>query len=137
MLGYQLAQANLAALRVFKQIVGREHGLRTLEYSVLSLIEANDDISPARLAKVLELSPSYVTAALDKLEQLHFISRQTNDRDRRGQRLGMTSTGKAWVREITQKLIVRERETFTGLTQVELLMLAELLHKLSATSSRN
>ena len=37
---------------------------------------------PAKLAKALGLSPSYITMALDKLEGRGLIRRETNERDR-------------------------------------------------------
>lgn len=131
LLGYQVAQASVATLAVFDEVVGRRFRLRTVEYTVLALIDVNGVASPAKLAKALDLSPSYITMALDKLEGRGLISRETNERDRRGQRLLTTPSGSREVAEMTNLLLDAERRTFAGLSDAEQMMLAELLHKLA------
>jgi len=131
LIGYQVAQASIATLAVFDETVGKPLGLRTVEYTVLALIAANQEVSPAHLAKGLNLSPSYITLALDKLEGQGLITRETNQRDRRGQRLGTTAKGRSLVARMTRSLIDAERQAYTTLTDAERLMLAELLHKLA------
>ena len=131
LIGYQVAQASIATLAVFDETVGKPLGLRTVEYTVLALVEANQEVSPAHLAKGLNLSPSYITLALDKLEGQGLITRETNQRDRRGQRLGTTAKGRSLVARMTRDLIEAERQAYSTLTDVERLMLAELLHKLA------
>jgi len=132
LIGYQVAQASVVTLAVFDEVVGQQVGLRTVEYTVLALIDANGDVSPAQLAKALSLSPSYITMALDKLAGKGFVRRETNERDRRGQRLHTTVDGKSQAARMTRGLLEAERQMFSGaLTQVEQLMLAELLHKLA------
>ena len=131
LLGYQVAQATIVTLGVFEEVVGRPCNLRTVEYTVLALIRANGAVAPAQLAKALSLSPSYITMALDKLESLGLIKRETNETDRRGQRLHLTAKGAALALKTTQDLIRAEREAFVTLSPIEQLMLGELLHKLA------
>lgn len=131
LLGYQVAQANLVTLAVFDEVVGRERALRTAEYTVLALLDANGVASPANLAKALRLSPSYITMALDTLEGRGFIRREKNERDRRGQRVMLTTQGSQEAAEMTTMLLEAERSRFTALSEVEQLMLAELLRKLA------
>ena len=134
LIGYQVAQANVVTLAVFQDVVGKPRGLRTVEYTVLSLIASNGEASPAQLAKALNLSPSYITMALDKLAGKGLVRRETDERDRRAQRLHTTRQGKTQVAQMTQDLLEAERRLFSGaLSEVEQLMLKELLHKLART----
>jgi len=134
LIGYQVAQANVVTLAVFQEVVGKPLGLRTVEYTVLALIATNDEASPAQLAKALNLSPSYITMALDKLTGKGLVRRETDERDRRAQRLHTTRQGKTQVAQMTQALLEAERRLFSGaLSEVEQLMLKELLHKLART----
>jgi DNA-binding MarR family transcriptional regulator len=130
LIGYQVAQATIATLRVFDEVVGKPLGLRTVEYTVLALIRANGAVSPAQLAKALGLSPSYITLALGKLEGMGLVTRETNADDKRGQRLHVTPKGRALAERMTEELITAERAAFVTLTPVEQAMLCELLHKL-------
>lgn len=130
LIGYQVAQATIATLRVFDEVVGKPLGLRTVEYTVLALIRANGAVSPAQLAKALGLSPSYITLALGKLEGMGLVTRETNADDKRGQRLHVTPKGRARAERMTEELITAERAAFVTLTPVEQAMLCELLHKL-------
>lgn len=136
LLGYQVAQASVATLQVFDEVVGRRLGMKTVEYTMLALIRANSAVSPAQLAKALNLSPSYITMGLDKLEARGLVLRQTNEADRRGQRLRLTPEGDTLARQLTQELLAAEQEAFHTLTAVERLMLAELLHKLGRSRRR-
>jgi DNA-binding MarR family transcriptional regulator len=130
LIGYQVAQATIATLRVFDEVVGKPLGLRTVEYTVLALIRANGAVSPAQLAKALGLSPSYITLALGKLEGMGLVTRETNADDKRGQRLHVTPKGRTLAERMTEELITAERAAFVTLTPVEQAMLCELLHKL-------
>jgi DNA-binding MarR family transcriptional regulator len=136
LLGYQVAQASIVTLQVFDEVVAKGEGLRTVEYTVLALIRANGAVSPAQLAQALNLSPSYITVALDKLESRGLVTRQTNEKDRRGQRLHATPAGEALAKRLTEQLLQAERDTLTTLTSVERLMLAELLHKVGRSRRR-
>ena len=130
LIGYQVAQASIVTLSIFDEVVGKPLGLRTVEYTVLALIRSNGAVSPALLAKALNLSPSYITLALGKLEAMGVVTRETNADDKRGQRLHVTPKGRALAERMTQELIAAERAAFVTLTPVEQAMLGELLHKL-------
>jgi DNA-binding MarR family transcriptional regulator len=136
LLGYQVAQASIVTLQVFDDVVAKSEGLRTVEYTVLALIRANGAVSPAQLAKAINLSPSYITVALDTLEARSLVKRETNEKDRRGQRLHATAQGEALAKRLTDELLQAEREAVHTLTSVERMMLAELLHKLSRARRR-
>jgi DNA-binding MarR family transcriptional regulator len=136
LIGYQVAQASIVTLSVFDEVVGRPLGLRTVEYTVLALIRANGAVQPAVLANALNLSPSYITLALAKLEGMGLVKRKTNTEDKRSQRLHVTPRGDVLAARMTQDLIAAERAAFVTLTPVEQAMLGELLHKLGLSRAR-
>ena len=131
LVGYQLAQASIVTLEVFEQLVAQPHGLKTVEYTMLALIQANPGLSPVQLRKALGLSAAYVTAGLDKLHERGFILREVNQSDRRAQHLRITRSAEKFVSELTKKLLEGEQARFHTLTFAEQRMLAELLHKLA------
>jgi DNA-binding MarR family transcriptional regulator len=131
LVGYQLAQASIVTMEVFQDQVGGPHDLKTVEYTMLALIQANPGVSPAQLRKALCLSAAYVTAGLDKLHARGFILREVNQQDRRGQHLRITKAAERLVDELTRTLLAAERARFRTLTSAEQRMLAELLHKLA------
>jgi len=131
LLGYQLAQASIVTIGLFQDVVGNSHSLRTVEYTLLALIQANPMVSPAQLTKALGLSAPYITNGLDKLAGRGLIVRETNENDRRGFHLSVTAQGESLARELTARLLENEKASFKTLTAAEHLMLAELLHKLA------
>lgn len=131
LIGYQLAQASIVTLDVYEQVAGEPHGLKTVEYTMLALIQANPGLSPVQLRKALCLSAAYVTAGLDKLHERGFILREVNQSDRRAQHLRVTKSAEKFVSELTRKLLEAEQARFHTLTFAEQRMLAELLHKLA------
>ena len=135
LVGFQVAKASIVTLAIFDETVGQPEGLRTVEYTVLALIDSNGAVAPAQLAKTLSLSPSYITVALDKLEARGLINRQADQRDRRGQRLTTTAKGHQEALRLTRCLIEAERRAMSTLSAVEQLMLAELLGKLARSRS--
>lgn len=135
LIGYQLAQASIVTLRVFEELVGGPHGLKTVEYTMLALIRANPGVTAVQLRKALGLSAAYVTTGLEKLHERGFILREVNQSDRRAQHLRLTKPAEKFVAELTQLLLEGEQAQFQVLTFAEQRMLAELLHKLARARS--
>lgn len=131
-LGYQLAQASVAALQSFAQVVGKPHDLRTVEYSVLSLIANNPGTSPGRLASALALTKPNVTLWLDRLEARKLIERRPSPTDGRALALSATAEGARLAARATAELLDAEQRQFNRLSVAERAMLTELLHKFAA-----
>lgn len=131
LLGYQLAQASIVTISNYQEVAGLPNGLRTVEYTMLALINGNPGVSPAQLAKALGLSAPYITTGLDKLSRRGLVVREVSESDGRRQHLRTTEQGEALATEMTQKVIDSERSRFKTLTPAEQMMLAELLHKLA------
>ncbi len=116
---------------VFDAVVAKPLKLRPVEYTILRLVRENAGVAPAQLSDALAVTRPNISVWIDKLEQRGLVRREQNASDRRGQLLHATEKGAALAAKATQLLIEGERAAFTTLTQVEHMMLTELLHKLA------
>jgi DNA-binding MarR family transcriptional regulator len=130
-IGYQLAQAQIATLSIFYAAAGRPLELRHVEYTVLALIKENPACTPARLAKELAVTAGNITMWVDKLVQREMVRRETSAVDRRVQHLYVTEKGENLVVTATRQLLEGERKRLASLSAAERAMLVELLHKLA------
>jgi DNA-binding MarR family transcriptional regulator len=129
--GYQLAQAQIATLALFYGVVGRPLDLRHVEYTVLALIKENPACTPARLAKELAVTAGNITMWVDRLVQRELVRREASASDRRVQHLYVTPKGETLVAAATRQLLDGERKRLTALSPAERALLVELLHKLA------
>lgn len=132
LIGYQIAQADIAAIGVFERQVGKPMGLRPVEFAILTLVCENPGVTSVRLANALALSAPSVTAWLDKLEARTLIVRRTGESDRRRTHLHATQQGQETADQAIERVSVGEQETFRDLTQGERMLLVELLHKVAS-----
>lgn len=135
-LGYQLAQAAIAATGVFAREVGQPFELRPVEFTILSLIDENPGVSAKQLARALALAAPNITVWIDKLERRELIERERSAVDRRAQHIRTTAKGAALARNAAQRLIDGERQSFDALSPAETAMLIELLHKAATCRPR-
>lgn len=132
-LGYQLAQATIAASAVFAQRVGEVYDLRPVEYTILTLVKENPDGSSSRLAKALGVTAPNISMWIDRLEKRGLVQRQASTTDRRAQQLRVTARGGELADKATRQLLAGERAEFADLTAGERAILIELLHKVACS----
>lgn len=116
-------------VQVFDEISMIEHGVRTViggclpvglsypQFEVLNLIaRRGEDLTPARIATALQMTPGAITNTLQRLEAMHLIVLDPCGEDRRKKRVGMSTAGRdaynrsmAAIRPKMEKL----REAFT------------------------
>lgn len=72
----------------------RLKNLSKIEISVLSLLCENPQIIMRDISEQLQVSKSTMTGVVDKLENLEFVQRVINKRDRRSYALEVTEEGK-------------------------------------------
>jgi DNA-binding MarR family transcriptional regulator len=131
LVGYQLAQAQIATLAVFYGSVGRPLDLRHVEYTVLALIKENPACTPARLAKELAVTAGNITMWVDRLVQRELVRREASESDRRVQHLYVTAKGETLITAATRQLLEGERKRLVALSPAERAILVELLHKVA------
>lgn len=130
-LGYQLAQAAIATMQVFTGRVGGPHGLRPVEFTVLTLVHENPGVSAKQLANALAVTAPNISMWIDKLEARGLVARERNASDRRAQHIRTTAAGGELAQRAVSLLVEGERASFATLTRAEMAMLLELLHKVA------
>ena len=131
LVGYQLAQATIAADRVFRRQVGQPFDLRPVEYTLLALIADNPGCSSSAMAQALALTAPNMSMWIDRLVARGWVQRRTSRTDRRKQELNLSARGATLVAEASARLLEGERAAFQGLSAAERAMLLELLHKVA------
>jgi len=97
----------------------RPQGLTFARYEVLRVLAftRSGSLSMARLGSLLQVHPTSVTSAVDRLERQGWVQRSRSDADRRVVLAAITDAGRAVVEEATDGL---NRKVFAepGLTDV-------------------
>jgi DNA-binding MarR family transcriptional regulator len=130
-LGYQLAQASVTTTQVFSSQVGQGFELRPVEFTILTLVDENPDVSAKQLALALALAPPNITVWIDRLERRGLVQRERSTTDRRAQHIRTTARGAALARDAVQRIVAGESAALAGLSAAERAMLVELLHKVA------
>ncbi len=134
--GYQLAQATIVTDQVFDEQVGRDGGLRRVEFTILALVHGNPDVTARQLAKALAVTPPNIAIWLDKLESRGLVTRTRSERDARMQHIRITRVGATMVERSVQALIEGEQAALAALSAAERAILVELLHKVALSRKR-
>ena len=129
--GYQLAQAAIVTSQVFDERVGHRGGLRRVEFTILALVQGNQDVTARQLARALAVTPPNIAIWLDRLESRGLVARERSVRDARMQHVRLTSRGTALVNRSMQTLLEGEQAALDALSSAERAMLVELLHKVA------
>lgn len=130
-IGYQLAQASIAATQLFMARVGAPFDLRPVEFTLLTLVDENPGVSAKRLAQALAVTAPNITMWIDRLEARKLISRERSQTDRRAQHIRTTALGSKTVRKAVNLLTEGEKDQFAALSAAERAILIELLHKVA------
>lgn len=130
-LGYQLAQANIPVRKVFVKHIGEPLQLSTVEFTVLSLVASNADVTQKQLSQALAVSAPNITTLLDRLEQRQLLTRVRSEADRRSQHIRLTRKGNALARKATEVSRTMEQDVLRHLTEAEQAILVELLQKVA------
>lgn len=134
--GYQLAQAAIVTDQVFDEQVGRDGGLRRVEFTILALVQGNPDVTARQLAKALAVTPPNIAIWLDKLESRALVTRTRSERDARMQHIRITRAGSGLVDRSVQALLEGEQVALAALSTAERAILVELLHKIAMSRKR-
>lgn len=130
LLGYNLAQADIPIKKAFIKYLG-PLGLRPVEYTVLTLVMSNENVTQKQLSQALSVSAPNMTIILDRLEQRQLIRRTRSETDRRMQIIGMTDEGLELVQRAETISVSMEKEILRHLSPAEQAILFELLQKVA------
>jgi len=128
LLGYNTRRATLKIFDVFQQRTAK-FGLNPVEFSVLSLIGRNPNVSPSQLCAELALLPPNLTKILQRLSRKHLIVRYRSSTDKRAICLKVSEQGSDQLQQL-EKIVTRlERDMAERLTDKQLEMLMGFLQR--------
>lgn len=129
LVGYNCRRAYLTIVPLFEERMA-QYNLRAAEFSVLSLLKANPNITQKRLSAAVNVSPPNLAIMLDKLEARGLVLRQRNPLDKRSQTLILTDAGMELCRQSEETTAALELEATSMLSDKERAQLLGLLQKL-------
>ncbi len=130
LLGYNLAQASIPTMRVFRRHIA-PLGLTQVEFTVLTLLASNRDVTQAQLGRALGAAPSNLTNLLGRLEGKKLIERRRSAHDARAQAIALTRAGAMLARKAGALADGMEDGVLRHLSDGERHMLFELLQKVA------
>lgn len=92
LVGYNCRRTYMTIMPLFDERMSK-YDLRAVDFSVLSLLKANPNITRKRLSNAINVSPSNLAILLDRLETRGVLMRQRNPLDKRSQTLVRTPEG--------------------------------------------
>ncbi|MES3021759.1 MAG: MarR family transcriptional regulator [Pseudomonadota bacterium] len=92
LVGYNCRRTYLRIMPLFDERMSK-YDLRAVDFSVLSLLRANPNITQKRLSRAINVSPPNLAILLDRLETRGLVLRQRNPLDKRSQTLILTPEG--------------------------------------------
>lgn len=129
LVGYNCRRAYLNILPLFAERM-EQYELRTVDFSVLSLLRANPNIAQKRLSHAINVSPPNLAILLDRLEGRGLVMRQRNPLDKRSQTLILTPEGSRLCAKAEKTAAELEHDATSMLTVAEREQLLKLLQKI-------
>ena len=128
---FMLSSLGFAVSRGFHETL-RPIGLEPGEFALLRAVAASDGEAQNALAERLRISPSWMVAVVDELEQRGLLERRPHARDRRVRNLHLTAAGKKLLKQAERQAVQFDRRVAAELGEVELAQLLDLLDRVAA-----
>ncbi|NRR33119.1 MarR family transcriptional regulator [Oxalobacteraceae bacterium] len=129
LVGYNCKRAYLHIKPMFDKRMAK-YDLRPVDFTVLSLLKANPNISQKRLSGAIHVSPPNLATLLDRLEQRGLLERQRNPLDKRSQTLVLTEEGLRLCAKAEKTASELEASASSALSDAERAELIRLLQKI-------
>jgi DNA-binding MarR family transcriptional regulator len=129
LIGYNCRRAYLDIMALFSQRM-EKYALRPVDYTTITLVNTNPNITPKRLARAINVSPLNLGPLLDRLETRGLLERRPNPSDKRSQVLALTPEGRALCGKADKTANQLENEATAMLTGNERTELLRLLQKI-------
>jgi DNA-binding MarR family transcriptional regulator len=131
LLGYNLAQATVTASLVYERNLGAPLGLRQVDFTILTLIESNPDVTLKTLSDALGIAPSNLTVIVERSVSKKLIVREPSEDDRRSRFLRLTPSGRALLNKAWKIAQGMEKAVLEHFSPAERAMLFELLGRVA------
>lgn len=128
LVGYNCRRTYLTIMPLFEKRMDK-YALRAVDFSVLSLLNANPNITQKRLSQAINVSPPNLAILLDRLETRGLLLRQRNPLDKRSQTLVLTPEGTRLCAKAEKTATELEAEASSMLSADERTQLLALLQK--------
>jgi DNA-binding MarR family transcriptional regulator len=129
LVGYNARRAALVIIGEFLEKMA-VYDLRTVDFSVLSLVTHNQGITSRQLCNTLGIQAPNLVSMITTLEKRGLIQRLPHPNDRRAMGLHLTESGQQLMRQAEKKASKLEQNATTQLTAVERKTLVQLLKKI-------
>jgi DNA-binding MarR family transcriptional regulator len=129
LIGYNCRRAYLNIATLFSQRM-EKYALRPVDYTTITLVNTNPNITPKRLAQAINVSPPNLGPLLERLESRGLLERRPNPTDKRSQVLALTDEGRALCARADRTASQLEHEATSMLTDEERAELLRLLQKI-------
>ncbi|MFL5943361.1 MAG: MarR family winged helix-turn-helix transcriptional regulator [Gaiellaceae bacterium] len=126
-----LSSLGYAVSRRFHGVL-RPLGLEPGEFALLRAVAAGDGEPQNALAERLHISPSWMVAIVDELEQRGLLERKPHAHDRRVRNLHLTTAGRKLLRQAERQAAKFDRQVADGLGEAEVGQLLDLLDRVAA-----
>jgi DNA-binding MarR family transcriptional regulator len=125
-LSYLIRQVQLATRARLEEVV-REFDITVAQYTVLSILNRNDQLSSADLSRHIEVTPQSMNELIANLERKDLVVRSENPDNRRIRRISLTRRGKEVIRVCELRVTALEAEIFQDFESTELDQFREAL----------
>lgn len=115
---YLVKQVELAARARLDDIV-RPSGLTSLQYTALTVLERNDDMTSAKLARNSFVTAQSMADMIGALESRGLIERRRDASDRRRLLVGLTPAGRALLDQYREPVAELESSMVSGLPEAD------------------
>jgi len=129
--GFLLKDVSRRYVNRFEQRAS-EIGMTLPQCRVLVYLAANEGVSQARLAALVDLEPMMLVRTLDNLEAQGYLERRNDPADRRARRLYLLAKGRPLVEDVWRLIDLTRHEAFAGLPRKQAELLIEALEKIQS-----
>jgi DNA-binding MarR family transcriptional regulator len=135
LVGYASTRAAIELKKAFQRHLGPLK-LKAVEFSVMVLVDTNDEVSQKQLGQALDVSPPNLAVTLDRMVERGWVRRERSERDRRAQLIRLTPAGQALIRRARKISETMEQDALNVLSPAEQALLIELLHRVARKRPR-
>jgi len=125
---YVVKQLELA-VRVRLDVICREHGITTTQYTALSVLHVRPGMSSAQLAVRSFITPQSAHQTVTELEEMSLIDRTPDELNRRILRINLTGEGRGLLESCDGAVDHLEARMFDGFDDAEPWALQQLLSR--------
>ena len=133
LVGFHLRFAQNAVVDHFQEHVAND-GITPIQFSTLTLIDANAGLSQTALSRAAGIERSSTVSIIDGLEKRGLVERRRPDR--RSHALHLTTTGKRRLKRLKPQVTAHDTAIAECLSDQEKRLLIDLLDRLACDGSR-